>query len=164
MAERGPPSEMLSPIGKVGVLQEGPEGRMETQRIQTASIPLCPEAGKIRPQSRKHSLTQSPTGPSFGRKVPQIRKAQESQGRIHKLTAPARGCEVEVSVPFDWGSWWRPQVSLGSEIYCREDRPAPLEVLKKIIISFHSEILLLGIYPKKERAVSTKVTRGLFIK
>lgn len=33
----------------------------------------------------------------------------------------------------------------------------------KIIMSFHSEISLLVIYPKKEKAVSTKVTRGLFI-
>lgn len=51
-----------------------------------------------------------------------------------------------------------------TDLLQREDWPAPLEVLKMIIIPFHSEILLLGIYPKKERAVSTKVTRGLFIK
>lgn len=49
-----------------------------------------------------------------------------------------------------------------TDLLQRKDWPAPLQVPKKIIIPFHSEILLLGIYPKKERAVSTSHRRVIY--
>lgn len=44
----------------------------------------------------------------------------------------------------------------------RASHPAALKVPKKITIHFNSEIPLLGISPKKEKAVSTKEVTRLF--